>query len=564
MIKQFVLLPTVIFVSFNFVPYNSPSQNVSFKFFSSNESTLNLSGNNISLSTISNQSGDNMVDYNFETGEIGFEPFNPDSYQKRTSDSINEAIRNSTSSNSTSNDKVILENKQDYTITIGDNNFNAIRGFFPAETASILSPKGIGGVYGEDDRTRVINPDSFPYFPVGLLKINHENSDPSFGTAFVAGPNLLITNAHCTFGLDDNHFDTPAFAYSLEFFPGLNGASELEGYSLKCNALSAHIPTNYYLFDPNVRSMFDWAIIEIDRDIGYQTGWYGSIENWFESNFNVFSYGYPLDKNKQMWQTSGRSLDIANNGYYVSTTLDICGGQSGSPALINLNDNEKFMFGVCSGSTFYTDSYETICTNVTRWSTLAFHYLRSFFDCHNVFVKKGTILPTDYGFADEYPTSSNISNVFRSHIINNDFSFQTRRYRTGYIHNEYVVMSPIRRNIHEAFIEYSFSEPISKIDIQLSFWRGSSMEWLTKDNGSAELSARRSIGGLEVWTQSLDLLSDETALPTDRAYPNTYSVSFGIPVYGFRLSAETHEDYYNDSNRGRICIGDIDVYEYVF
>lgn len=228
-----------------------------------------------------------MVDYNFETGEIGFESFNPDSYQKRTSDSINEAIRNSTSSNSTSNDKVILENKQDYTITIGDNNFNAIRGFFPAETASILSPKGIGGVYGEDDRT-------------------------------------------------------------------------------------------------------------------------------------------------------------------------------------------------------------------------------------------------------------------------------------GYIHNEYVVMSPIRRNIHEAFIEYSFSEPISKIDIQLSFWRGSSMEWLTKDNGSAELSARRSIGGLEVWTQSLDLLSDETALPTDRAYPNTYSVSFGIPVYGFRLSAETHEDYYNDSNRGRICIGDIDVYEYVF
>ena len=107
MIKQFVLLPTVIFVSFNFVPYNSPSQNVSFKFFSSNESTLNLSGNNISLSTISNQSGDNMVDYNFETGEIGFESFNPDSYQKRTSDSINEAIRNSTSSNSTSNDKEI-------------------------------------------------------------------------------------------------------------------------------------------------------------------------------------------------------------------------------------------------------------------------------------------------------------------------------------------------------------------------------------------------------------------------------------------------------------------------
>lgn len=33
------------------------------------------------------------------------------------------------------------------------------------------------------------------------------------------------------------------------------------------------------------------------------------------------------------------------------------------------------------------------------------------------------------------------------HILNSGFKFETRRDRTGYIHNKYVIMSPFRDGI---------------------------------------------------------------------------------------------------------------------
>lgn len=167
------------------------------------------------------------------------------------------------------------------------------------------------------------------------------------------------------------------------------------------------------------------------------------------------------------------------------------------------------------------------------------------------------INPDEYGFADAYPSDYDTSITFINHEAHNNGEFQTRRYRTGYIHNEYIVLSPIRKGYNHAFIEYRFNKPINRIDVQLSHWREYSKEQLDSSNGKAEVQAY--IDG--DWVCQLDLLADSTDLPRNRNQPNTYKIILDEPTYNIRFYAETFTTPTNDSNLGRICIGNLAYYE---
>lgn len=167
------------------------------------------------------------------------------------------------------------------------------------------------------------------------------------------------------------------------------------------------------------------------------------------------------------------------------------------------------------------------------------------------------IKPDEYGFADAYPTSDSIKNNFTTHTASNNFTFETRRYRTGYIHDEYIVMSPIRSGITEAFIEYRFSYAVSRIDVELAHWRETSHEWLTSTTGEASVQYYWENG----WVDKLDLLSSTTALPTNRNSHKFYKIEFDNPVYRVRFYAQTFSSNTNDNNRGRICIGNMAFYK---
>lgn len=166
------------------------------------------------------------------------------------------------------------------------------------------------------------------------------------------------------------------------------------------------------------------------------------------------------------------------------------------------------------------------------------------------------IKPNEYGFGDAYPTDGNTKENFIEHNASNDFTFRTRRYRTGYIHNEYIVMSPIRRGIRQAFIEYQFDRAITRLDVQLSHWRNYASEGLNENTGKAEL--QQYIG--DEWVTQLDLLSSESNLPTERSRPQYYSVFFERPAYRIRFYSESYTENTNDSNKGRICIGNMAFY----
>lgn len=176
-----------------------------------------------------------------------------------------------------------------------------------------------------------------------------------------------------------------------------------------------------------------------------------------------------------------------------------------------------------------------------------------------------TISPSYYGYADAYSTDDGTKNNFTSHHLNTNFSFKTKRYRTGYIHQEYIVMSCIKTDITEAFIEYEFNKLVYKIEVEMAHWREFSHEWLNKDNGVVELQTWQSWNMLctfpfSHWESTFDFLSDEANLTRDRTNPSVYTIVFDKPVRGFRFYSKINVPDFSTSNRGRICIGDINVY----
>lgn len=168
------------------------------------------------------------------------------------------------------------------------------------------------------------------------------------------------------------------------------------------------------------------------------------------------------------------------------------------------------------------------------------------------------IKPAEYGYEDAYPSDEATATTFTEHQTRNGGSFKTRRYRAGYIHNEYIVLSPRRKGFDHAFIEYSFEKTVNRIDVQLSHWREFSKEKLDKTNGKAEIQFFYK----GEWVTQLDLLADSTGLPRDRNRPNLYQVWLDRPTYKVRFYSEIYDTAVNaDSNLGRICIGDLAYYE---
>jgi len=175
----------------------------------------------------------------------------------------------------------------------------------------------------------------------------------------------------------------------------------------------------------------------------------------------------------------------------------------------------------------------------------------------DICVERPYIQPNEYGFEDAYPSDNDTENNFKKHTVRG-FSFETRRFRTGYIHDEYIVLSPKRKGFNYAFIEYRFAIPLTRIDVNLSHWREYASEQLDSNNGKVEVQGFID----DSWTTVLDLLSEETALPRDRNKQSTYKLYFSKPVTNIRFYASTNTTNLNDNNKGRICIGNMTFYPY--
>ncbi len=153
----------------------------------------------------------------------------------------------------------------------------------------------------------------------------------------------------------------------------------------------------------------------------------------------------------------------------------------------------------------------------------------------------------EYGYEGQYFFYEKKLTVSNSHI-----TFETKRLRTGFIENEYIVLSPRRENAGVAYLEYELERPIKELSVELTLW--SSTEILTMTTSSARLEYMDEDGN---WTVLLDLLND-IKLSIDRTLPNFYRIVFPDNVTKFRYYVSSEAT--GDRNKGRICIGETRMY----
>lgn len=268
----------------------------------------------------------NMVNYNIQTKTRSFENFNPSSYPRRNATTQVTPLSSPLipfEENNTANE-ILIENGL----------------VFPESKSKLGSSSGITpfSIIDDDLRTEVTNPKEFPYKSTAKLIMTYYNvynnitekyvTRRKIGTGFLEGPNLLVTAGHCSYSdvttsynyngvlhteFGDNLIN-PRFPDRIEAFFGSSGiGDENSSYQYYASALVINIDINYYL---NPTFDHDWAAIELDRDIGNQIGlWYGKIGNWYEQNYDVYSWGYPGDKPSTMWETHGKLIENTDYRY---------------------------------------------------------------------------------------------------------------------------------------------------------------------------------------------------------------------------------------------------------
>ncbi len=153
----------------------------------------------------------------------------------------------------------------------------------------------------------------------------------------------------------------------------------------------------------------------------------------------------------------------------------------------------------------------------------------------------------DYGFKPQYFFYEKTQMVNTSNL-----SFNTTRLRCGYIENQYIILSPRRKDAGTAYLVYSFEEKIKQINVELTMW--SPTEYFYTNDSSAVIQYKDESGN---WITVLDLLRDIT-LSQDRTAPNKYTITFPNSVNEFRFYSTSTAT--GNRNKGRVCIGNMEIY----
>lgn len=233
-----------------------------------------------------------------------------------------------------------------------DSNLYYVEGYNPFSNNSKTS---VCNILGNDDRNYVYTEhDKYPCTTVGLMIVKYNDvlnvtygikENLSFrSTAFLVGPNVVATAGHNVFR--KNNGLGFMFPSSVEFYFGCDKYSDVEkgsSYKWYAKAKIINIQKEYYLTQSKD---YDWAAIQLDRDIGYEVGWNGKVANYYEANATVESYGYPDDKPYTMWSSVGKMTSHDDYSYYVD--LDSTDGQSGSPYFVATSITNHLVCGIHS------------------------------------------------------------------------------------------------------------------------------------------------------------------------------------------------------------------------
>ena len=213
-----------------------------------------------------------------------------------------------------------------YPAHIPQKNMSGVDEQVGAETEEEIEPETI---IGEDGRTKVTDTTEFPYSAVLYIEIKWSDGTLYTGTAFMISDNVAVTAAHCIY--DSSH---GGWAKSITVWPGK------DGFGLWNNPYGSvdvsYMSANSLFVDGN--EMYDYGVLILKSDVGDETGWFGltySDSTEDISGTNITISGYPGDDRYYQYTMSGTVSRC--QGIRIFTTIDIVGGNSGSPVYTSEN-----------------------------------------------------------------------------------------------------------------------------------------------------------------------------------------------------------------------------------
>lgn len=245
---------------------------------------------------------------------------------------------------------------------IGDADYASSPGFFPNSVEyaddDLVSPAAIVG--STDSRTLITNTKVGPYCNTVYIYAHYTHNGSGYygiGSGFVIGPSAVATAAHCvystTYGLADYIYIVPAKNGEVEPYGRETITDPVIGENVVISA--------DYLQSRSAED--DWAVIELDSQIGNQTGWLGI--RWQSKSYNntyVFNTGYPKEVTGYEQDNLDRNMFLGT-GYIRSSVTkslygdwDATGGNSGGPVYIYDSTNGYTLIGILTaGSASGTD-----------------------------------------------------------------------------------------------------------------------------------------------------------------------------------------------------------------
>ena len=214
----------------------------------------------------------------------------------------------------------------------------------PVQLRPPLPGAGLENVIGADDRVMIPDTATIPWRCICHLEVIFDNGLKGYGTGWFAGPDTVITAAHCVW---DPHTDERAA--EIRMTPGRNGSLGPYGQFI---SHEYEVLKGWPGSDPDDFSL-DVAAISVrgerkrdrfDEGVGEPLGYFG-VAAFSDKKLEMLlvnTSGYPVEAAKPFatqWFNGGRIKGAEKD--HITYMIDTEGGQSGSPIFFYEKETEQ-------------------------------------------------------------------------------------------------------------------------------------------------------------------------------------------------------------------------------